>query len=155
MFDTSFSRDFSLIESAKEFVERYKTSNNPTSSAQLPMLSGICPGWICYAEKTHGNLVPLIDTTKSPQQIMGSLIKDSLSIELSMKQSQIYHVTIMPCYDKKLESSRKEFLIHPDSVLKDVDCVITTGELDLIMNKRKINLLDFQPSICVESLYCI
>lgn len=33
-------------------------------------------GWICYAEKTHGSfIIPYISTTKSPQQIMGSLIK--------------------------------------------------------------------------------
>lgn len=35
------------------------------------------PGWICYAEKTHGNLlVPLISTARSPQQVMGVLVKD-------------------------------------------------------------------------------
>lgn len=44
----------------------------------------------------------------------------------------MYHVTIMPCYDKKLEASRPDFF---DDVLqtKDVDCVITTGELDKLM----------------------
>ena len=34
----------------------------------LPMLASACPGWICYAEKTHGEYVlPYISTTKSPQ----------------------------------------------------------------------------------------
>lgn len=34
-------------------------------------------GWICYAEKTHGNFIlPYISTARSPQQVMGSLIKD-------------------------------------------------------------------------------
>lgn len=33
-------------------------------------------GWICYAEKTHGEFVlPYISTTRSPQQMMGSLVK--------------------------------------------------------------------------------
>lgn len=33
-------------------------------------------GWICYAEKSQGGLaVPYISTTKSPQQIMGSIAK--------------------------------------------------------------------------------
>lgn len=33
-------------------------------------------GWICYAEKTHGSfIIPHISTTKSPQQVMGSLVK--------------------------------------------------------------------------------
>ena len=34
-------------------------------------------GWICYAEKTHGNFIlPYISTARSPQQVMGSLVKD-------------------------------------------------------------------------------
>lgn len=33
-------------------------------------------GWICYAEKTHGEFIlPYISTTRSPQQMMGSLVK--------------------------------------------------------------------------------
>ena len=34
-------------------------------------------GWICYAEKTHGNFIlPYISTARSPQQVMGSLVKN-------------------------------------------------------------------------------
>ena len=40
-------------------------------------------GWICYAEKTHGSFIlPFISSTKSPQQIMGSLVKDYLAKQL-------------------------------------------------------------------------
>lgn len=36
-----------------------------------------CSGWICYAEKTHGEFIlPYISTTRSPQQVMGSLVKN-------------------------------------------------------------------------------
>ena len=32
------------------------------------MLASACPGWVCYAEKTHGSFIlPYISTTKSPQ----------------------------------------------------------------------------------------
>ena len=38
------------------------------------------PGWVCYAEKTHGSFVlPYISTTKSPQQVIGSLVKHHLA----------------------------------------------------------------------------
>lgn len=34
----------------------------------LPMLASACPGWVCYAEKTHGDYaLPYISTVKSPQ----------------------------------------------------------------------------------------
>ena len=46
-------------------------------------------GWICYAEKTHGNFIlPFISSTKSPQQIMGSLVKDLLAKKLGKQWVQ-------------------------------------------------------------------
>lgn len=81
-------------------------------------------GWVCYAEKTHGNyILPYIATTKSPQQIMGSLIKHWFGIKKS-----VYHVTVMPCYDKKLEAAREDFF-NQETESRDVDCVITSSKL--------------------------
>ena len=38
------------------------------------MLASACPGWVCYAEKTHGTAVlPNISTAKSPQAVSGHL----------------------------------------------------------------------------------
>ena len=40
----------------------------------------VCAGWIRYAERVLGSLVtPHICTARSPQQIMGSLVKDYIS----------------------------------------------------------------------------
>lgn len=36
----------------------------------------IMVGWVCYAEKAHGFILPYISTAKSPQQIIGTLVKD-------------------------------------------------------------------------------
>jgi iron only hydrogenase large subunit-like protein len=41
----------------------------------------------------------------------------------------------MPCYDKKLEASRQDFYNDVFST-RDVDCVITTGELELLMREK-------------------
>jgi len=41
----------------------------------------------------------------------------------------------MPCYDKKLEASRQDFHNEIYST-RDVDCVITTGELELMMREK-------------------
>ena len=41
----------------------------------------------------------------------------------------------MPCYDKKLEASRQDFYNDIYST-RDVDCVITTGELELMMREK-------------------
>ena len=77
------------------------------------MLSSICPGFVCYVEKTHGELLtPLLSTVKSPQQIFGTLLKQIWSANENIKSEQIFHISLMPCFDKKLEASRKEFIIE-------------------------------------------
>jgi iron only hydrogenase large subunit-like protein len=87
VFDIQIGKDLSLLESGNEFVKRFKLQD------ALPMLASSCPGWICYAEKTHSQIIHLIDSTKSPQQIMGSLIKLYIGSNLGFNPDQIYHVT--------------------------------------------------------------
>lgn len=53
---------------------------------------------------------------------MGTLVK----YNLGYSPEQVYHVVLMPCYDKKLEASRNEFF-NSELNAKDVDCVITTS----------------------------
>lgn len=68
------------------------------------------------------------------------------------RPDQIYHVTVMPCYDKKLEASRPDFTtLSPSSSssstttttsdpIRDVDCVLTTGEVDKILLDKGFSL---------------
>ncbi|KAK0174843.1 hypothetical protein PV327_010566 [Microctonus hyperodae] len=143
ILDMTVAEDFALMESAKEFVNRYKTYKSEGNNNKIiPMLASSCPGWICYAEKTHGNFIlPYISDTKSPQQIMGSLIKNHFSNIKDISPEKIYHVTLMPCYDKKLEASREEFY-NKLKETRDVDCVITPVELEQMLEQQKINLND-------------
>ncbi|KAM3581024.1 Cytosolic Fe-S cluster assembly factor nar1, variant 2 [Umbelopsis sp. WA50703] len=180
-FDTSFSRDFSLVESAREFVERYRDyiakggeqieaarleqeekeqaeesangktrqrrrraragdgdANGTVTLDEMPMLASACPGWICYAEKTHGFILPHISAAKSPQQIMGSIVKDFYAKQLGLRPNQIYHISVMPCYDKKLEASRPDFFDEQYQT-RDVDCVLTTIEVDKMFSEQNID----------------
>jgi iron only hydrogenase large subunit-like protein len=45
----------------------------------------------------------------------------------------------MPCYDKKLEASRQDFYNDIFST-RDVDCVVTTGELELLLEAKEEGL---------------
>uniref|UniRef100_A0A8C9T118 Nuclear prelamin A recognition factor-like n=1 Tax=Scleropages formosus TaxID=113540 RepID=A0A8C9T118_SCLFO len=144
VFDTGFSRTFSLLESQREFVERFRRSEQDKKS--LPMLASACPGWICYAEKTHGDFVlPYISTTRSPQQVMGSLVKTYFAEQQGLTPQQIYHVAVMPCYDKKLEASRPDFYIT-QSDTREVDCVITSGEVLKMLDQEGLSLRDVDPA---------
>ena len=68
---------------AKADASKIKDGNNNSGGGgggelQLPMLASACPGWVCYAEKTHSEMLPFISRTKSPQQVMGTLVKNWL-----------------------------------------------------------------------------
>ncbi|KAK7057177.1 iron hydrogenase [Favolaschia claudopus] len=133
VFDTTLARELALREHVKEFEER--RAQPESSVGQLPMLASACPGWICYAEKTHAEMLPFIAQTKSPQQVMGTLVKNWMGQTWGKLPHEIYHVSVMPCYDKKLEASRSDFYNSVYST-RDVDCVITTGELELIFQDK-------------------
>ncbi|KAH8553695.1 nuclear prelamin A recognition factor-like protein [Umbelopsis sp. PMI_123] len=193
-FDTSFSRDFSLVESAREFVERYRNymanggqqieaarqeqeekeqaeeagsgkvkqrrrrgrgadgdaTSMPTSQ-DMPMLASACPGWICYAEKTHGFILPHISAAKSPQQVMGSVVKDYFAKQLGLRPNQIYHISVMPCYDKKLEASRPDFFDEQYQT-RDVDCVLTTIEVDKMFSEQNVDFFTL-PEAPLDELF--
>lgn len=70
------------------------------------------------------------------------------------RSDQIYHVTVMPCYDKKLEASRPDFAspfeLDPHTTvptIRDVDCVLTTGEVQKMLDDKGVSLpfLALQP----------
>ncbi|KAM7351174.1 putative cytosolic Fe-S cluster assembly factor GI11683 [Cochliomyia hominivorax] len=132
VLSTKVADDLALLECRNEFIDRYR-DNDPNKP--FPMLSSSCPGWVCYAEKTHGNFIlPFIATTRSPQQIMGVLVKQMLAEKLNISSERIYHVTVMPCYDKKLEASREDFYNEAINC-RDVDCVITSIEIEQMLNE--------------------
>lgn len=133
IYDINLARHIALLESVREFVGRFKEAN-------LPVLNSTCPGWVCYVEKTHGQLlIPKLSRVKSPQQIMASLLKRLQMAETTIDAKKVYHVTIMPCFDKKLEASREEFQDSQDGS-KDVDLVLTPIELESIMEREEVTL---------------
>ncbi|XP_063821474.1 probable cytosolic Fe-S cluster assembly factor GL21135 [Ostrinia nubilalis] len=142
VLDMTVAEDLSLLEAQQEFLQRYQDQQNDPTSKNLPMLASSCPGWVCYAEKTHGSFIlPYISTTKSPQQIMGSLVKQYLSKKKEVTPGEVYHVTFMPCYDKKLEASREDFYSEMLNC-HDVDCVITAIEVEQMLGNSNMSLSD-------------
>ncbi|XP_026523350.1 nuclear prelamin A recognition factor [Notechis scutatus] len=136
VFDTAIAADFSLLESQKEFVQRYRQQNQ--GEHVLPMFSSACPGWIQYAERVLPSMViPHICTAKSPQQIMGSLVKNYFARQQNLSPDKIFHVVVAPCNDKKLEALREDFYTHLYNS-QEVDCVLTSGEVFQMMEQRKI-----------------
>lgn len=146
VIDTKLADDLALIEARNEFIDRFNAE--AIGQKTLPMLASSCPGWVCYAEKTHGNFIlPYISSTRSPQQIMGVLVKQLLGQQKGIQPNLIYHVTVMPCYDKKLEASREDFFNEALNC-RDVDCVITSSKLTQYI------FFKYQQMSLSKKLYC-
>ncbi|XP_075025960.1 nuclear prelamin A recognition factor isoform X2 [Calonectris borealis] len=150
VFDTTIAADFSILESQREFVQRYQRRNQEEHA--LPMFASACPGWIRYAERVLTNLVTShICTAKSPQQIMGSLVKGYFARQQNLSPDKIFHVIVAPCYDKKLEALREDFYTALYNS-QEVDCVLTSGEIVQIMEQKNVSMKDVT-EVAVDSLF--
>ncbi|KAJ7397116.1 Nuclear prelamin A recognition factor [Pitangus sulphuratus] len=150
VFDTTIAADFSILESQREFVQRYQRRNQEEHA--LPMFASACPGWIRYAERVLTNLVTShICTAKSPQQIMGSLVKGYFARQQNLSPEKIFHVVVAPCYDKKLEALREDFYTALSNS-SEVDCVLTSGEIVQIMEQKNVSMKDVT-EVAVDSLF--
>ncbi|KAL5728267.1 hypothetical protein ACHQM5_001375 [Ranunculus cassubicifolius] len=147
VYDTSCSRDLSLIESFNEFFERY---NGGSSESPFPMIASSCPSWIYDAEKLKMfNILPYISSVKSPQQAIGAIIKHHVCPKLGIELDKVFHLTIMPCHEKKVEAARDDFIFSVEAqgdnaseqYFSEVDLVMTTEE---VVNLIQLKAVDFK-----------
>ncbi|GAB7348576.1 hypothetical protein MBLNU459_g6963t1 [Dothideomycetes sp. NU459] len=141
--DTNVMRDAALVAAADEVVSPL---SRDSETPKQPILASACPGWICYAEKTHPHVLPHISRLKSPQALTGTLIKSVLSRRYDIAPDRVWHMAVMPCFDKKLEASREELTdlfwtsdSNDRKGIRDVDCVITARELIMLADARNIS----------------
>ncbi len=143
VFDTSFSADLTIMEESAELI--YRIKNNGV----LPMITSCCPAWVKYAEQFYPEFLPNVSTCKSPQQMMGAVVKSYFARESGINPANIYSVSIMPCTAKKFEHKREEQI---NKGMADVDVAITTRELVRLIKMFGINLIELQPELADSPL---
>ncbi|CCW69033.1 unnamed protein product [Phytomonas sp. Hart1] len=107
---------------ADEYLRRCENDRG-----SLPLIASACPGWVCYCEKQGSGLLSLLSPFLSPQGIAGSLVKRCVD-------EGCYHVSIQPCFDKKLEAARDggywgAAANDEAEKVPYTDCVLSTAEL--------------------------
>ncbi|MBN1825843.1 MAG: iron hydrogenase small subunit [Candidatus Eisenbacteria bacterium] len=137
VFDTAFSADLTIMEEASELVKRI------TSGGPLPMMTSCSPGWISFVEKFYPAFIPNLSTCKSPQQMLGAILKNHWAEREGIDPAKIYSVSIMPCTAKKFEAVRPEMARNG---LPDIDAVLTTRELAQLIRSRGLHLDRLEPS---------
>ena len=84
-----------------------------------------------------------ISSTKSPQQIFGSLAKNVWAEKMGIDRKNLVCVSIMPCISKKYEASREELAVDENP---DVDYSLTTRELGRIFKQYNIDFNSLKDS---------
>jgi NADH-quinone oxidoreductase subunit G/NADP-reducing hydrogenase subunit HndD len=124
------------MEEASELVHRIR------NGGRLPMMTSCSPGWVKFVEQQYPDMIDNLSTCKSPQQMLGALIKTYYAERQGIDPDRIFSVSIMPCTAKKFEASRPEMGPNGRS---DVDAVLTTRELARLIRLRGIDLNSLVP----------
>lgn len=144
VFDTNFSADLTIMEEGTEFVKRVKGE----LKRPLPQFTSCSPGWVKFCEYFYPDLLAHMSSAKSPQQMLGAVIKTYYAKQKNIDPAKILSVSIMPCTAKKFECQRPEMnsagLKVGKPKLRDVDIVLTTRELARLIKRAGINFDDLE-----------
>jgi NADH-quinone oxidoreductase subunit G len=140
VFDTNFSADLTIMEEGTELVKRL------TSGGDIPLITSCGPAWVDYMEKYYADMIPNFSTAKSPQQMMGAMIKAYWAARAGVDPDKVYSVSVMPCTAKKWETKRNGDMKSAATFLGadtgyDVDIAITTRELARMIKQAGIEIL--------------
>ena len=136
VFDTAFTADLTIMEEASELVARLG------GGGRLPMMTSCSPGWIKFVEEFYPDMIPNLSTCKSPQQMLGAVIKSFFAEREKIDPGRIFSVAIMPCTAKKFEAGRPE--MGRDG-RPDIDAVLTTRELAGLIRMHGLDLAAMTP----------
>lgn len=140
VLDTDFTADLTIMEEGTELLTRLKRALvDKDESVKIPMFTSCSPGWIKFIEHTYPDMLDNLSTCKSPQQMFGALAKTYYAQKRNLDPAKVVSVSIMPCTAKKYEADRPEMR---DSGYKDVDYVLTTRELAIMIKQAGIDFLN-------------
>jgi len=123
-----------VLEESNEFLGRFERKEN------LPLLTSCCPAWVKFVEQYYPEFISSLSTCKSPQQMLGAIIKNNSSINSSAKEVKV--VSIMPCVAKKSEAEREEMTTNGT---KDVDLVLSVVEIASMIKQAGIDFKNLSP----------
>lgn len=144
VLDTDFTADLTIVEEGNELLTRLKKALvDKDKDVTLPMITSCSPGWIKFIEHLYPDYLNSLSTCKSPQQMFGALAKTYYAKARNLDPENIVSVSIMPCTAKKFEANRPE--MH-DSGYRDVDYVLTTRELAILIKQAGLDFGKLPPA---------
>jgi NADH-quinone oxidoreductase subunit G len=138
VYDTAFGADLTVVEEAKELVERLAASE----AEKLPLFTSCCPAWVKFAEQSFPSLLPRLSSCMSPQSMLGSVLREDRARSRTAGGDdgrRLRVVSVMPCVAKKYEIARPELSLGGARL---VDYVLTTSELAAMIEEAGIRFQD-------------
>jgi NADH-quinone oxidoreductase subunit G len=145
VYDTAYGADMTVLEETHEFLQRKAHGAGP-----LPHLTSCCPAWVRMVEQHYPQWLPNLSTCKSPQQMLGAVIKAEAKASGVVGSAagpdgatrRVVVVAVMPCTAKKGEARLDKFRHDRET---DVDFVITTQELIRMIDEAGIRFERLEP----------
>jgi NADH-quinone oxidoreductase subunit G/NADP-reducing hydrogenase subunit HndD len=129
VFDTDFAADLTIMEEASELVHRLQ------HGGKLPILTSCCPAWVKFFEHEYPDMLDIPSSCKSPQIMMGAVVKTYYAEKHNIDPKNISVVSVMPCLAKKAEAARPELTKDYNN---NVDIVLSTREYGAMLKEAGI-----------------
>ena len=136
VFITGTGTDICISEIADELKTKIEEKE------RKPLYISACPAWVKYAEQFIPSILPQLSTVKSPQQVVGALIKTLVADQAGVKPEKIYSVSATPCMAMKFEARRDGMMRKG---ISDVDSVMTVRELARLIRLYGIDVTNIEP----------
>ncbi|MBQ9041645.1 MAG: (2Fe-2S)-binding protein [Eggerthellaceae bacterium] len=130
VFDTDFAADLTIMEEGSEFVQFM------SSEKKRPMFTSCCPGWVRFAKLHYPQFVGQLSSAKSPHQMMGAVVKNTMKAAADEDGKRVFVVSIMPCVAKKYECDVPQLSTDAG---RDVDAVLTVREFDRMLKMFRVD----------------
>ncbi len=142
VFDTQLAVSLAVEEQSTLLIQRLTTVFQSDTRENWPVLSSDCSGFVRFMEYFNPKLLKRLSPLKTPEQLLGTLVRTYFAHHFSGDPSAIVSVAAVPCTSRKVDAD------SPLSVTqggKNVDIAITTVELGRMLRSAGVQLSQMTP----------
>ncbi|MDP4224374.1 MAG: [Fe-Fe] hydrogenase large subunit C-terminal domain-containing protein [Bacteroidota bacterium] len=143
VYSSGTGTDISITELADQ------VSSVIEKKAEGPLYITACPAWVKYAEQFSPEIIPRLSNVKSPQQIIGILVKTIVADQMDVQPENIFSVSVTPCTAMKYEARRDGMMRKG---ISDVDSVLTVRELSKLIRLYGVDVTNIEKEPADEPL---
>jgi len=101
-----FERVYETSQGAWHMIHEHARmlAGRKAGTGELPLITSSCPAWIRYADQFYPELGSLLSPLRSPQQIMGRMIREQMQQDASGEEREVVSVLVTSCTAAKREA---------------------------------------------------